>query len=137
MMYQQLRKTLSIIIVLCICATLAVCTSRASAKQSEASVLINKPTTIDEGPALPPPAKSSANAPANADKPTTRTSNRPFMRPAEPREPARGQLTAGPEPMPVPAHAERHVVEKPIDSGPLVHPTPPIDYDTHRSARRM
>jgi hypothetical protein len=40
--------------------------------------------------------------------------------------------------MPAPAQPERHVVEKPaIESGPVVHPAPPIDYDTHRSARRM
>src|SRR5689334_10739110 len=132
----QHLKNLSMFVVLCIFASLAVCAARA--KQGETSVLVNKPSTADEGPILPPPAKSSANAPASADQPTTRPSNRPFMRPAEPREPARGKVTNSSEPMPAPAQPERHVVEKPaIDSGPVVHPAPPIDYDTHRSARRM
>src|SRR3954447_5768133 len=133
----QLR-TLSIFGVICIASTFAFCAKVANAKQGETSVLVNKPSTVDEGPALPPPTKPLADAPAAANDSIPRSSNRPFMRPAEPREPARGKLTGNSEPMPAPARAERHVVEKPLDeSGPVVHPTPPIDYDTHRSARRM
>src|SRR3954468_19617157 len=130
-------KVFSIFALICIGSTLAFCAKVTSAKQGETSVLVNKPSTVDEGPALPPPTKPSADAPT-ADQPAARSSNRPFMRPAEPREPARGKLTGNSEPMPAPARAERHVVEKPLeDSGPVVHPAPPIDYDTHRSARRM
>src|SRR3954470_11012727 len=131
-------KVFSIFAVICIGSTLAFCAKVTSAKQGETSVLVNKPSTVDEGPALPPPTKPLADAPAAANDSIPRSSNRPFMRPAEPREPARGKLTGNSEPMPAPARAERPVVEKPLeDSGHGVDAAPPLDYDTHRSARRM
>jgi hypothetical protein len=63
------------------------------------------------------------------------------MRPAVPRAPAKGKLVAGEETMPMPQGSS------PILTGPsataveteglVIHPTPPIDYDTDRDARKM
>jgi hypothetical protein len=122
-----------------------------------------------EGPVLPPPANPNANPapsatsadqfappakgaskdaiqtlpapPQASSQPTTPGVKRPFMRPAVPREPAKGQLVVGEETMPVPPGAG------PVVTGPtapavateglVIHPTPPIDYDTDRDARKM
>jgi hypothetical protein len=145
--------------------------------KEETSVLVNKPaeTTTDiAGPTLPPPQNpnETSHAPnSNTDlfAPSTRapvtpealpippqTSSqavkRPFMRPAEPREP-KGKLV-GEEPMPLlpPQGATPQVTlpppegelpqsavvpSAPVPSGINVKPTPPIDYDTHHDARKM
>ncbi len=139
-----------------------------SAKE-ETSVLVNKPaaTAVDAqtGPILPPPASPSEQPAANSKasdpfapsaaapkqlpvppqpaQPAAPAVKRPFMRPAEPREPAKGKLV-GAEPMPVPP-GENPTIQGPalipapapsID-GVRVEPTPPIDYDTDHDARRM
>lgn len=136
------------------CCSLAVWISATNAKDEEASVLVKKPAaTSTEGPALPPPSNPKESTPvakpnstndlfspqpanrsagAQQQQPNT-TVKRPFMRPAEPRAPGQGKLTATDEPMPSPA--------KPDSQAPSaesnVRPAPPIVYDTDRDARRM
>ena len=66
--------------------------------------------------------------------PTNSTVKRPFMQPAQPREPARGQLSAQTEPMPAP---EGQPLAGPPVRDPNVHPAPPIEYDTDHDARKM
>ncbi len=106
------------------------------AKDEEASVLVKKPAAaITEGPVLPPPSKPTKDI-LPPQQPAKPVAKRPFMQPAEPREPGRGQLTANSEPMPVPPGAPTTPPAE-ITSGPAVHATPPIDYDTHHKARRM
>lgn len=138
------------------CCSLAVWISSTSAKDEETSVLVNKPEAAStQGPVLPPPAKPanpSKNlfapqqpaAPAAAQpKPvqtaptqprTTSTVKRPFMQPAQPREPARGQLSAQTEPMPAP---QGQPIADPPVRDPNVKPAPPIVYDTDNDARKM
>lgn len=139
--------------------SLAVWIGTANAKD-ESSVLVNKSaaaaTDAQTGPALPPPAnptqqpaaesKSSdpVAPPANGTaketlpvppQPSNSTVKRPFMRPAEPREPARGKLVAE-ESMPAPTGTATPAAAPSTDDV-RVQPTPPIDYDTDRDARRM
>jgi hypothetical protein len=139
------------------CCSLAVWISSTSAKPEEASVLVNKPAvTSTQGPILPPPAKPAsptkdffkpkepAAPPAAQSKssqlieptqpPTKSTVKRPFMRPAAPREPARGLLSAQTEPMPAP---EGQPLAAPPARDPNVRPAPPIEYDTDHDARKM
>src|SRR4051812_21512671 len=93
-------KTISVFTATVFGLSLIHCVSIANAKPSETSVLVNKPAgTSDDGPTLAPPAKSSTNKPlrtgapaVRADESTLPPPKRPFMRPAEPREPARGHL---------------------------------------------
>jgi hypothetical protein len=59
---------------------------------------------------------------------------RHFMQPAQPREPARGQLSAQAEPMPAP---EGHPLADTPSRDPNVRPAPPIEYDTDHDARKM
>ena len=126
-----------------------------SAKE-EASVLVNKPAevaaTAQAGPVVPQlviPAAQPATTvedlplliPPQAAQPSSSAVKRPFMRPAEPRSPAKGKLV-GAEPMPAPAGAapivEGSVAPAPSAvSGVKVKPTPPIEYDTDHDARRM
>src|SRR4051812_36517298 len=138
------------------CCTFAVWISSTNAKD-EASVLVKKPdTATTQGPVLPPPAKPAAptkdlfapqqpavqNAtqpqplpPAPTETPRTNsTVKRPFMQPAQPREPGRGQLSAQSEPMPTP---EGQPLTVPPIRDPNVHPAPPIKYDTDHDARKM
>ncbi len=136
------------------CCSLAVWISSTNAKQQEASVLVNKPAaTSTQGPVLPPPAKpgiaSNDLSPQKSDGPTlsqpkpetpraqppaSSTVKRPFMQPAQPREPARGQLSAQTEPMPAP---EGQPLVGPPARDPNVRPAPPIEYDTDHDARKM
>jgi hypothetical protein len=138
------------------CCSLAVWINSTSAKEGETSVLVKKPAADStDGPVLPPPAKPAnptkdffaptQPAPAAANQPTksasppnqspvTSTVKRPFMQPAQPREPGRGQLTAETAPMPAPAGPQPLALPA---RDPNIRPTPPIDYDTHHSARRM
>ncbi len=121
------------------CCSLAVWISSTSAKDEETSVLVKQPSAAPaDGPVLPPPSNPSKNiAPQQKDaapqhqmaKPAAK---RPFMRPAEPRQPAHGKLTADGE-LPTP--------ERPAAAPPAtelsVRPAPPIKYETHHKARRM
>jgi hypothetical protein len=138
------------------CCSLAVWISSTNAKDAEPSVLVKKPEAAStQGPVLPPPEKpansskdlvapqqpasSAAARPkaatATPTQPQTKsTVKRPFMRPAQPREPARGQLTAQAEPMPAP---EGQSVDAPSIRDPNVRPAPPIEYDTDKDARKM
>ena len=77
----------------------------------------------------PKPAQHAQRQP-----PTNSTVKRPFMQPAQPREPARGQLSAQTEPMPAP---EGQPLAAPPIRDPNVHPAPPIEYDTDHDARKM
>jgi hypothetical protein len=137
------------------CCSLAVWISTSSAKDEEGSVLIQKPAAASaDGPVLPPPSKpADAVRPPQSQPPvlpqppqqkqtsqqqqTAKPAARqPFMRPAQPREPAQGELTNQVETMPAPADAP------PPPSAPLtteldVRPTPSIKYDTDGDARRM
>ena len=139
------------------CCSIAVWISSTSARDQETSVLVKKPDTASiQGPVLPPPAKPAEptkdvappqqpTAPTAAQPkppqaaptqpPTKSTVKRPFMRPAQPREPARGQLTGQTEPMPAPE--AQPLVGVPPVRDPNVRPTPPIEYDTDRDARKM
>lgn len=93
-------------------------------------------------PAARGPSNSAAESlpiPPQASQPATPGVKRPFMRPAAPREPAKGKLVVGEEPMPAPEGAPPIVngtaaVET---EGIVIHPTPPIDYDVDRDARKM
>ncbi len=138
------------------CCSLAVWISASSADQ-ETSVLVPKPEAGIQAPAnqfpvLPPPARPAAPSSSEAPKlipplespelapiqpPRAKsTVKRPFMVPAPPREPVQGQLTTGPEsiPMPVP-----DVVPSPAPMvrNPNTRPAPPIVYDTDHDARKM
>jgi hypothetical protein len=143
------------------CCSLAVWIGSINASQTspqETSVLVKKPSAKStEGPVLPPPAKPANTtndpfAPAQPagptviqtqpkpaqtprlQAPTNSTVKRPFMQPAQPREPARGQLSAKIEPMPVP---EGQPLAAPLVRDPNIHPAPPIEYDTDHDARKM
>jgi hypothetical protein len=139
------------------CCSLAVWISSTGAKDQETSVLVKKPEAASsQGPVLPPPAKPAEptqdlaapqqpTAPTAAlpkppqtaptQPPTKSTVKRPFMRPAQPREPGRGQLTVQTEPMPAPE--AQPSVGGPPARDPDVRPTPPIEYDTDGDARKM
>jgi hypothetical protein len=119
--------------------------SLAARAQEESSVLVEKNAeAAAEAPELMPPANQPtlpppqrATADDSASQPARPAAKRPFMRPADPRDPGRGKLTAAEEPMPAPAGS---IVNHP----PLVtdvvidtRPTPPIKYDTDGDARRM
>lgn len=92
--------------------------------------------------ALIPPQTNLPTSPANK-------TNQSFMRPAEPRLPARGKLV-NEEPMPMPSDGtpltgpmlpppgdEIAPPTSPLPPGIQVKPTPRIDYDTHHDARKM
>ena len=121
--------------------SLAVWINSSSGGTSQTSVLVNKPLVIDpDSPALPPPANPKAEVATPLQQPAKPAAKRPFLQPATPRASASGMLTTQIEPMPVP---ERPLATPPTagpaapNTGPVVHPAPPIDYDTHRGARRM
>lgn len=136
------------------CCSLAVWISVSSADQ-ETSVLVPKPEAGIQAPAnqfpvLPPPARPAAASGSEAPKlippsespefaPTQprakSTVKRPFIVPAQPRESVQGQLTTGPEsiPMPVPDSAPPAPVVRDLNT----RPTPPIVYDTDHDARKM
>jgi hypothetical protein len=138
------------------CCSLAVWISSTSAKDAETSVLVKKPdAAAAQGPVLPPPAQPAKPtndlfapkqpAPTTAVEPklppptpiqprATSTVKRPFMQPAQPREPARGQLSAQTEPMPAP---QGQPLPAPSVRDPNIHPAPPIKYDTDHDARKM
>lgn len=138
------------------CCSLAVWISSTSAKDKDTSVLVKKPADASvEGPVLPPPAnpkeaapvvppqsKADPFAPGNSapkaippqqKQQRSTTEKRPFMRPAEPRDPGRGILTGADEPMPPPA------LQPPTPQSADIHvsPTPPIVYHADHDARRM
>ena len=139
------------------CCFMAVWISSTNANE-ETSVLVKKPdATTTKSPVLPPPAKPASptkdlfapqqpaaptatqpkpvqTAPTQA--PTPSTVKRPFMQPAQPREPARGQLSAQNEPMPMPSPEGQPLVAPPARAA-NVHPAPPIKYDTDHDARKM
>jgi hypothetical protein len=150
------------------CCSLAVWISSTNAKDGETSVLVKKApaATVQDGPALPPPSNPNATAPAAKPNSTTdlfaprlstptvkpksqagptippqqprTTAKQPFMRPAVPREPAQGRLTAGAEPMPAPANAPpANAPPETRTTDVNVKPTPPIVYDTDHDARKM
>jgi hypothetical protein len=135
------------------CCSLVVWISSTSAKDDETSILVKKPDAAStQGPVLPPPAKpgepskevvppQQAAAPTiTLPKPqptaprTTSTVKRPFMQPAQPREPAHGQLSAQSAPLPAP---EAQPLAAPTDRDSNVHPAPPIVYDSDHDARKM
>jgi hypothetical protein len=132
--------------------------------QEESSVLVNTPpTTPQTGPVLPPPA--NPNSPATSSSPISEpvvpplklspapeslptppqsrsntTVKRPFLRPAQPREPAKGKLVVGGESIPMPQSDPQTVPGPVVPAPPIdvnVKPTPPIEYDTDRDARKM
>ena len=139
------------------CCSLAVWISSTNANE-ETSVLVKKPdATTTQGPVLPPPAKPAspnkdlfapqqpgtpiATQPkplqaAPTQAPTSSTVKRPFMQPAQPRNPGRGQLSAQNEPMPMPA-PEGQPLAAPTAPPANVHPAPPIKYETDHDARKM
>lgn len=138
------------------CCSLVVRIGSTSAKEEETSVLVKKPVaTVEQGPALPPPSNPTKDVssskvvtppqpavPPAAKQQSTTTAKRPFMRPAVPRNPGRGSLTANEEPMPPPANqplpAPGDQAAPPAETtGVHVQPTPPIEYDTDHDARRM
>lgn len=124
------------------CCSLAVWINTTSAKDQEASILVKKPdVTATEGPTLPPPAKPTTDIdifapPKSQQQPTAKQpaapAKRPFMQAAQPRDSAQGK-SAAVEPMPPPSRDSTAPPEKLAN----VHPAPPIDYETHRKARRM
>jgi hypothetical protein len=59
------------------------------------------------------------------------------MRPAEPREAARGKLAVQSEPMPLPPPADAPAAQPAPPAELDVRPAPPIVYDTDGDARRM
>jgi len=87
-----------------------------------------------------PAQASTANTPTlvkpktTVQSPTSTTVKRPFMQPAQPREPGRDQLITQSEPMPAP-EGSREVAPPARD--PNIHPAPPIKYDTDHDARKM
>jgi hypothetical protein len=134
-----------------------------SAKE-ESSVLVSKPAAVatetQTGPELPPPANPSqqpaatpqpgapvtspanraANSPAELPAPvppqtSSSTVKRPFLRPAEPRQTVTGKLVSEEVIPPPPGTAT--ATPAPAADGVPVQPTPPIEYDTDRDARRM
>lgn len=129
--------------------------AQGDAAQKEASVLFEKQAVQSaEGPSLPapanyeelpPPANQPALPPPARPKaaPATRHSvtipaKRPFLRPAEPKRApgaTRAELTSDEEPMPAPAPVPGTLV--PSGGELVVHPTPPIEYDTDGDARDM
>jgi hypothetical protein len=134
------RTRIAQITLIVTCSAIAALVRPTSAKDEESSILVKKPSAaVTEGPVLPPPSKPTKEIfppQQTPQQPAKPVAKRPFMQPAEPREPARGQLTAESEPMPVPPGAPT-VPPAPTISGPAVHAAPPIDYDTHHKARRM
>jgi len=94
-------------------------TAKDPAPQQTAGATLTQPNKATP-PQIQPPAKSAVK--------------RPFMRPAQPREPGRGQLTTHDEPMPAP---EGPPASGPSVRDPNVHPAPPIVYDTDHDARKM
>jgi hypothetical protein len=137
-----------------------------NAKDDEASILVKKPAAgAEQGPVLPPPSKPANDIfapqpPTPPQKsqpplpPQTRQQpqapqlqpaqpresqvKRPFMRPAVPREPAQGKLTA--EQLPPPNGQAPTIIEQPPrvgDASIEIKPTPPIKYDTDGDARDM
>jgi hypothetical protein len=138
------------------CCSLAVWIGSTSAKDEETSVLVKKPEAAStQGPVLPPPAKPANPSkdlfapqqpaapaetlpkprPSAPTQPRTNTTvRRPFMQPAQTREPARGQLSAQTALMPAP---EAQPLAAPPARDPNVHPAPPIVYDTDHDARKM
>jgi hypothetical protein len=120
-------------------------------------------THTDQGPVLPPPANPRAAsdtyqspdlfapkqpaesittqplppAPTPTQPRTNSTVKRPFMRPAQPLDPARGQLTTQSEPMPAPAGVPLPESAPPVERPANVRPAPPIVYDTDHDARKM
>jgi len=119
------------------CCSLAVWVSSLSAKDEEGSVLVKKPSASAEGPALPPPSNPANDREVEQTPPAQTTAKpsakRPFMQPAQPREPATGSLTADHESLPAPAAAAAPPAAKELN----VRPAPPIVYDTDREARRL
>ncbi|MEX0610962.1 MAG: hypothetical protein WD229_02475 [Pirellulales bacterium] len=106
--------------------------------QEESSVLVEQKAESAAGaPALSPPANEPTLPPPErpvAENTTKQSSKapakRPFMRPAVPksRRDSRVELTAAEESIPAPAGPSAEVP---------VRPTPPLEYDSDRSARRM
>jgi hypothetical protein len=139
------------------CCFVAVWISSSNANE-ETSILVKKPdVATTQGPVLPPPAKPAAptkdlfapqqpGAPtatqskplqtAPTQAPTGSTVKRPFMQPAQPRDPGQSQLSAPVAPMPMPTPEGQPLVAPPARA-PNVHPTPPIKYDTDHDARKM
>ena len=145
--------------------SLAIWLGTTNAKE-ETSILVNKPaataTAPQTGPILPPPSNPNEQPAANASdpfappaaaskpaplplppqtaQPTAPVVRRPFMRPAQPREPAKGRLV-NELPLPAPPQASPIVpgeaMPAPALEGVRVQPTPPIEYDTDHDARKM
>jgi hypothetical protein len=150
-------------------SSLALWIGTSNAKDDEGSVLVKKPAVAaaEQGPVLPPPSKPANDIFTPQTPPPQKSQpplppqtqqqppapqlqpagpresqvKRPFMRPAVPREPAQGKLTA--EQLPPPAG---QVVVPPNGNDMSmrvekleydVRPTPPIVYDTDHDARKM
>lgn len=120
-------------------------------------------TQTNQGPVLPPPANPRAasdsyqspvlfapkqQAQSTAPEPlppaptatqpgTNSTAKRPFMRPAQPLDPGRGQLATQTEPMPAPAGVLLPESAPPVERPANVRPAPSIVYDTDHDARKM
>jgi hypothetical protein len=101
--------------------------------------------------ALPTPPQRAVVPSQTNQRTSAPATKQSFMRPAEPRLPARGKLV-GEEPgaLPMPADASPTATpmlpppgdevappSSPLPSGIQVKPTPRIDYDTHHDARKM
>ena len=93
-----------------------------------------QPTTPQPAAPLVAPQLQAPSLPMPTPPPARSTVKRPFMRPAQPLEPARGQLSAQTEPMPIP---EGQPLVAPPTRELNVRPTPPIEYDTDHDARKM
>jgi hypothetical protein len=122
------------------CCSLAIWISGTVAKPTETSIVVNKPiSTYVDGPALPPPEKPIAAQPASKQntQPTTRATKQPFMRPAEPRASTTADSKRPTVVQQLPQPADAPIAPPRAERDIRVHPAPPIDYETHRRARRM
>jgi hypothetical protein len=133
-----LAKTFSAVAILAFAA--AVAAKDTAPTQGESSVLVEKKSeAATKSPKLLPPANQRtaqtlpppANPAVDSETLPEPATKQPFMRPATPkrRVPATTALSVTEEPMPAPEVTEVAEIE--------VRPTPPIEYDTDRDARRM
>ncbi len=122
---------------------------RAASSQRDTVDLPPPSESVPTQEALPTPPQRPLLPPQTNQRSTAPATKQSFMRPAEPRFPARGKLV-GEEPMPMPSDASQTAPpmlpppgddvappSSPLPSGIEVKPTPRIDYDTHHDARKM
>ncbi len=124
-------------------------TDRAASSQRDTVDLPPPSENVPTQEALPTPPQRPLLPPQTNQHSTRSAPKQSFMRPAEPRFPARGKLV-GEEPMPMPSDASPSATpmlpppsddvapqSSPLPGGIEVKPTPRIDYDIHHDARKM